>query len=171
VTHPPADRSFGDGADPHVTLLDARQLGVDSATLRTRARSLTAASGAPFVSRSYRFPYALAGWHCGPIGIDIEQIGPLDSDFADLICTPDEQSELVSVDDRDTYLTSLWCSKEALGKALGDALLYEPGRLEAPVRWPLLRSGPWRAWALDVEPTHVAWVCWRIPDRFSATDP
>jgi len=42
----------------------------------------------------------------------------------------------------DNYLTSLWAAKEALAKALGDALCYEPSRLGSPQHWPRGRPGP-----------------------------
>jgi len=63
--------------------------------------------------------------------------------------------------DPDAHLASLWCSKEALSKALGDALRYDPARLDSPMRWPELRCGPWRAAALATVPGHTAWLCWR----------
>lgn len=70
-----------------------------------------------------------------------------------------------TVDERiafDRTITSLWSSKEALAKALGDALAYDPRRLEAPVAWPDGRSGAWRARALELaQEDYVGWVCWR----------
>ncbi len=53
-------RSTGGGTDmPHVALLDAPVAGLDDAALRDWARRLADASGAPYTSRSYRYPYAL----------------------------------------------------------------------------------------------------------------
>jgi hypothetical protein len=63
--------------------------------------------------------------------------------------------------DPDNYLTSLWASKEALAKALGDAMLYEPSRLGSPQHWPRGQAGPWRAAELAAPAGHVAWLCWR----------
>jgi phosphopantetheinyl transferase (holo-ACP synthase) len=163
VTFPPTTRS----AKPQVRLLDARVGGLDAEGLHAWARGLTAPTGAPWVTRSYCYPYALVGWHDEPIGIDIEKIGPCDPAFADLICTPDERSDAMGSTDQDRYLTSLWSSKEALSKALGDPLRYEPSRLESPVRWRDRRSGPWRATQLIVAPDHVAWLCWRTTTRVS----
>ncbi len=60
--------------------------------------------------------------------------------------------------------TSLWSSKEALSKALGNALDYDPRWLEGPAAWPDGRSGPWRAARLDVGDDHVAWLCWCAED-------
>jgi 4'-phosphopantetheinyl transferase superfamily len=146
---------------PQVRLLDARVPGLDAEGLRSWARGLTTPTGAPCVTRSYCYPFALVGWHDEPIGIDIEKISPCDGAFAELVCTPDERSDADLTTDRDRYLTSLWSSKEALSKALGDPLRYEPSRLESPARWRGRRSGPWRAAQLIVAPDHVAWLCWR----------
>jgi hypothetical protein len=63
-----------------------------------------------------------------------------------------------------------WCSKEALAKALGDPLRYDPRRLGSPIRWPASRSGPWRAIPLRAPTGHAAWLCWlsATPDRGAA---
>ncbi len=64
--------------------------------------------------------------------------------------------------DLDAWVAELWCAKEALAKALGDAVDYDPRRLESPIRWPELRSGPWRARPIPALPAgHVGWLCWR----------
>jgi hypothetical protein len=147
---------------PQVVLLDARRRGLqDAAALRGWARA-TAPPGARHVSRSYSFPYALVAWHDGPVGIDIERVVPCDTAFSDAIRTPAERAATGSGDDAgDRVVTSLWCSKEALAKALGDARRYDPRRLEGPPAWPGGRAGPWRALALHAPAGHVAWVCWR----------
>lgn len=146
---------------PAVRLLDARAGGVDEPGLRVWARGLTEASGAEFVTRSYRYPFAAIAWHSGPVGIDIERIEPCDAAFLDSICTPIERSEWPSAGDPDTAAISLWSSKEALAKALGDAVDYDPRRLESPLGWPAGRSGAWYAERLPTPPGHVAWLCWR----------
>ena len=148
---------------PHLTLLDARTSGLDEDGLRRRARALSRDSGAPFTSRSYRFPYALVAWHDEPIGVDIEQLVPCSGSLASVMCTPSEAARLADTADPDHELTDLWSSKEALAKALGDALAYEPSRLPAPALWPDGCSGRWRATAVRVPEGHVAWVCWRSP--------
>ncbi len=61
---------------PELRLLDARVEGLDDVGLRARARELTDASGATHAARSYRFPWALLAWHDGPVGVDLELIGP-----------------------------------------------------------------------------------------------
>jgi len=147
---------------PEVRLLDARAEGLDDAGLRAMARELTAASGATHATRSYRFPWALVAWHDGPVGVDLELIDTATHAFAESIATPAERAELAEQADLDGWVTDLWCSKEALAKALGDALHYDPRRLDAPLRWPGLRSGPWRASRVTrVPPRHVGWLCWR----------
>jgi phosphopantetheinyl transferase len=146
---------------PEIRVLDSRTVGADEAGLRAWARAETAAAGAPYAARSYRYPYALVAWHRAPVGVDIERIEPCDEAFADLICTPAERGDVALRSDRDAYLTTLWSGKEALAKALGDALLYEPARLESPLRWPGGASKPWRAARCDVPVGHVAWVVWR----------
>jgi hypothetical protein len=147
---------------PEVWLLDAGPERLGEAGLRAWARACTAACGSPHVVRSYRYPYALVAWHSEPIGVDIERVEPCDQAFAELICTKQERAHPMLAAEPDDYLTSLWCSKEALAKALGDALLYDPARLESPMRWPEQRSGPWRATPLQTIPSHAAWLCWRL---------
>ncbi len=146
---------------PTVVLLDARATGVDEAGLRAWARALTPDRPASHTVRSYRYPYALVAWHSEPVGVDIERVEPCDAAFADVICTPTERRDARVTADPDLFLSSLWSSKEALAKALGDALRYDPSRLDSPMRWPDLRSGPWNAAALQTVPGHVAWLCWR----------
>lgn len=156
------------GADmPRVRLLDARERDLDETGLRAwaRAESSTAAN----VARSYCYPYALVASHDAQVGVDIERIEPCDERFAELIGTPSERAEAASTSDRDGYLTGLWCSKEALSKALGDALRYEPARLASPLRWPGGRAGSWRASELSAPRGHVAWLCWRSPPPAGTT--
>ena len=50
---------------------------------------------------------------------------------------------------------------DAVAKALGDALGYDPRRLEGPGAWPDGCAGRWSARALQLGPEHVGWVCWR----------
>jgi phosphopantetheinyl transferase len=84
----------------------------------------------------------------------------VDADFARSICTCSETQRLRALDDR--LVASLWCSKEAVSKALGDPLIYDPRRLEAPLLWVEGRAGPWQAAELSVAEGHVAWLCWRF---------
>jgi phosphopantetheinyl transferase len=142
---------------PEIRLLAACDRALDEEGLRGWARSLSDSC----VSRSYCYPYALVATYSGPVGVDIERIEACDPAFVDSICTPAERDGQRSETDPDRYATSLWCGKEALAKALGDALLYDPRRLESPLSWPAGRCGAWRAASLPAPPQHVAWVCWR----------
>lgn len=152
------------GQSPEVHLIDARKEQLDQAGLKARARKACEISQAPFTSRSYRFPLALVACHYAAVGIDIERVESCEEGFADSIRTPKELAEGSPAIDRDRFFTSLWSSKEALSKALGDALDYDPRRLEGPGAWPDGRAGPWRASALEVGSEHVAWLCWHTGD-------
>ncbi len=155
---------------PRAFLLDARPAGMSPKGLREWARRLSRDCGAPHTARSYRYPYALVAWHRHPVGTDIERVEACDVALADLVCTLEERSAPELEADPDQYLTSLWAAKEALAKALGDALNYEPGRLCSPQNWPGGQAGPWRAQQLPAPSGHVAWLCWR-PDSRPGTCP
>ena len=144
-------------------LIDARAVEApDEAALREYARRLSADTGASFTSRSYCFPFAMIASHTAAVGIDIDRVEPCDHAFADSIRTPAELAAGSPRDeDPDRFFTSLWSSKEALSKALGDALAYDPRRLEGPGAWPEGRSGSWRAAPIEVPDGYVAWLCWR----------
>lgn len=152
--------SAGD-ARPCVRVLDARTLGVDEPGLRAAARAQSASAGVAHTARAYRYPYALVAWHSQPVGVDIEREEPFDAAFMDSICTPSERFDPSSLRHPDRFLASMWSSKEALAKGLGDAVLYDPRRLESPARWPDGRAGAWRAQELKIAPGHAAWLCWR----------
>jgi phosphopantetheinyl transferase len=96
------------------------------------------------------------------VGVDIERVEPFDEAFLESISTPSERARSADPSDPGTYTASLWASKEALAKALGDPLAYDPRRLESPMFWPAGRSGPWRAAPLPVPGGHNAWACWRV---------
>lgn len=133
--------------------------GISERELREWARAHCAAGPAAHHSRSYRYPYALIAWHETRVGVDLERIEPFDRAFAESICTPQERLAWQSMPDRDARCASLWSGKEALAKMLGDALSYDPRRLESPLLWPDGRAGPLRALQLPVDDRHVAWVC------------
>ena len=156
---PPEPAGHGGDPQPALDLLDATEHGLGAAGLRWLAREWPEARAAAHSSRSYAFPYALVGWHSGRLGVDIERIVPCDERFARSICTAAEAEAAPGYDDR--QIISLWCSKEALAKALGDALRYDPRRLESPAAWPGGAAGPWRARPVAAPDGHVAWVCWR----------
>ena len=146
---------------PEVLLIDARETDLDEQGLRGFARALEDAAGSGATSRSYRHPLALVAFHDAAVGVDIERIEPCDAAFADTICTPAERADPRCHQDPDRFLSNLWSSKEALSKALGDALDYDPRHLDSPLFWPEGAAGPWRAAPLAVPSGHVAWVCWR----------
>ncbi len=149
------------GATPKVRLIDARAMELrDEASLREWVRKASADTDAPFISRSYSFPFALMAWHTSPVGIDIERVTPCDETFADSIRTQAERARGWPSENPDRFFTSLWSSKEALSKALGDALAYDPRWLDGPGAWPEGRSGPWRAMTFDVSMEHIGWLCW-----------
>jgi hypothetical protein len=149
------------GRTPPTGLLDADVEALDEAGLRRFARAHSEATGAAYVSRSYRFPFAMIAWHDQPVGVDIERVQPLDAVFLESICTPSERHRTPPAGERGRYATALWSSKEALAKALGDALDYDPRRLESPLFWPGGAAGPWRARELAAPAGYVAWLCWR----------
>jgi hypothetical protein len=130
----------------NVTLIEAGSLR----ELRAQARAMHADS------RSYCPPYALVAWHDGPVGVDIERVVECDARFAASITTPDER-----VPESDAEIISLWSGKEALAKALGDAVEYDPRRLGAPGSWPGGVNGAWHAQALELPDGYCGWVCWR----------
>jgi hypothetical protein len=150
---------------PEVRLLDAERAGLGQPELRAWAQTEAAAADAPHSSRSYRYPYALVAWHDEPVGIDIERVERFDPAFIESICTPSERELPRPETDLDAYLASLWCSKEALAKALGDALRYDPRRLGSPIFWRDGQAGPWHAVSLPVPAGHNGWLCWRLTAR------
>ncbi|WP_157260738.1 4'-phosphopantetheinyl transferase family protein [Patulibacter minatonensis] len=156
---------------PDVVLLDARAVPTDPAGLRTLARATGPDAGDLQVCRTYRYPFALVTWHEGRVGVDLERVIPYDRQFADAILTPDERvtgAVPSSRAERDRWCTAQWSGKEALSKALGDALLYDPRRLEGPAGWRDGRSGPWRATELTVPAGHVGWLVWWAGDARAA---
>jgi hypothetical protein len=139
--------------------------GPDEDWLRARARTVSERDPSAHSSRSYSFPLALVACHNAAVGVDIELVAPCDQAFIESIQTPAERAEAADREpdgDPDRAAVSLWSSKEALSKALGDALAYDPRRLEGPGGWRDGRSGPWRASTLDVGVGYVGWVCWRV---------
>jgi 4'-phosphopantetheinyl transferase superfamily len=146
---------------PNVALIDAGAERLDEGGLRETARNLGVAVGADVTSRSYCHPYALVGWHSAQIGVDIEGVVPCSPEFAGSISTPAEAASGQWISDRE--LVSLWSSKEALAKALGNALDYDPRRLPSPAGWPGGACGSLRAATLPAPDGYCGWVCWRVP--------
>jgi phosphopantetheinyl transferase len=102
------------------------------------------------------------------LGVDLERVQPTDSAFAESICTPAERSRFGPRLDDPTFVISLWASKEALAKALGDAVAYDPRRLESPLGWSGGSAGRWRAAELRPAPQYVAWMVWSETAQNSA---
>jgi hypothetical protein len=160
IAFQPTMLTVGRGA-PGVKLLDALAAGLDERGLRAWSTAEAARVGAPYTSRSYRYPYALMAWHTEPVGVDIERIEPFDRALIESIATPAERRLFTDDFYPDALLASLWSSKEALAKGLGDAVRYDPRRLDSPVLWPDGRAGPWRAVLLPLPAGHTGWLCWR----------
>lgn len=158
-----------DLSEPTLVRLDARERQLDEPQLRAWARALCDSVQARYASasfsRSYAFPYALVAWHDGALGVDVEQVTPCPQGFAHTILTPQEQRTQDVSELSDTDLTSIWSSKEALAKALGDARRYEPTQLDSPCAWPGGRAGPWRARPLALPLGLVGWLCWSAQHR------
>jgi hypothetical protein len=138
--------------------------------LKARARELCDDRW-PHWSRSYSSAIALvAGWR-HRVGVDIELLhrateaswSTADERFRDVIMTPEERKHLLTLGDDNPGVgaVSLWCSKEALAKALGTPLQMDPTRLTGPALWDESRRGAWRATSLDLpilERDAVGWV-------------
>jgi hypothetical protein len=107
-----------------------------------------------FTCRSYRNQFGLLAANPSRVGVDMEFIDV--SVTADAVLTRDEARIAAGP----MEWCAWWSAKESLAKALGDARLYDPRRLESPALWPLGRLGRWRAEQLDVPTGHVGWVVW-----------
>jgi phosphopantetheinyl transferase len=142
-----------------VYLLDASGTGGDAETLRDAARAFTAQATQSHASRSYCFPFALVALHGYPVGVDIERVTTWTAAQLDSVLTPSERARRPEADD--LWATSLWSSKEALTKAVGIPVDYDPRHVESPLSWPDFTAGRWRASSLSVPEDHVAWVCWQ----------
>lgn len=149
---------------PAYELLTLADGHTDEARLHQLARSHRQARRARHSSRSYRSPLALVAWHERPVGVDLERVEACDRSFAESVCTPEESRRFRDRLDDPTFVTSLWSGKEALAKALGDALAYDPRRLESPLGWRDGAAGRWRALELRPAPGHVAWLVWEQPE-------
>ena len=65
-------------------------------------------------------PYALVAWHDGPVGVDIERVLAVRHALRRVDHDPGRARSPALDDDRE--IISLWSGKEALAKALGDAV-------------------------------------------------
>lgn len=128
------------------------------AELRARARRLSV--GSRFVSRTYSDRWAMAAFSTTPVGIDLETIQIQPSGFAETICTPQELEQRIWLH-LEGGLTSVWASKEALAKALGNPLDLDPRRLTSPLLWSNGRNGPWRISQVRAPVGLVSWMVFR----------
>lgn len=86
--------------------------------------------GKPFLKCRDEFQFNLS--HSGiwvvavvdnqPVGIDVEQIQPIDLDISRNYYSPDEHRELMSKDDKFSYFFTLWSLKESYIKIVGKGL-------------------------------------------------
>ncbi len=144
---------------------------IDMGTLRSHTRIISesvgatgSGAGAHCISRSYRHPFALIATHTDVLGVDIERVDPFDKDFAESICTPSEWSSDATRPRGAVELADVWSTKEALAKALGNALDYDPRRLVSLALAPNSRASTWQAARVSVPSGYVGWVIWRRSD-------
>jgi phosphopantetheinyl transferase len=137
----------------------------DPQALRVAAAELSVQQAAPYLSRSYREPFALVAWHTAPVGIDLERVEDLSAELARSIATPEERQALGHNFDDPRFVASMWSAKEAVAKCLGDALDYDPRRLVSPLLWRDGAAGRLRAAELGAPEHHVAWICWAADER------
>lgn len=154
--------------------------GADGRALRAAARALChSRPGSTHSSRSYRGGYGVVALGTSRVGVDLErrdavavpgEPGAAVRTFLDAVATPAELRDAAGSGWDPVAAASLWSSKEALAKALGAPLLYDPRRLDAPATWPeeptgaLRVAGRWRALplarALALPDRLLGWVVW-----------
>ena len=155
------------GQLPKVYLVSADVTRINSDQLRAATRIACKEKGAMarshehHNSRSYRFPFALFAVHSDSVGIDIEHVDPYDPVFAESICTPAEWSTSQTRPETALEVADVWSSKEALAKALGDAVKYDPRRLLSLALTSDAAAGPWHAARIDVPFGYTGWVVWK----------
>jgi len=119
-----------------------------------------------FVSRSYRGCCGLVATHSSRVGVDIEVVDL--TVCTEAVLTPTE----MTLGGTPAMWCDWWSAKEALAKALGNARLYDPRRLESPAHWENGRSGRWACSRLGLPPGFVGWVVWEeVATRDTADAP
>lgn len=86
--------------------------------------------GKPFLDSSVPFHFNLShsgAWVVGavdnrPVGIDVEEIAPVDLDISERYFSRDEHSDLLSKPDKIDYFFTLWTLKESYIKFVGKGL-------------------------------------------------
>ncbi len=155
------------GQLPRVYLVSADVTRLNSDQLRAATRIACKEKGSRsgsrerHTSRSYRFPFALFAVHCDSVGIDIEHVDPYDPVFAESVCTPTEWSNSQTRPETSLEVADVWSSKEALAKALGDAVKYDPRRLLSLALTPDGAAGAWHTARIDVPFGYTGWVVWK----------
>jgi phosphopantetheinyl transferase len=149
-------------SEPAYELLSLPRGNADQAELRAQARAHPRARLAAHASRSYSGALALVAWHTAAVGVDLERVRPIERAFAESICSPAERQRFGEQLDDHAFVTSLWSGKEALAKALGQPLAYDPRRLESPLGWVGGAAGRWHARQLEPAPGHLAWLVWAL---------
>lgn len=86
--------------------------------------------GKPFLNEQEDFHFNLS--HSGdwvvcavddkPVGIDVEEISPIDLDISKNYFSPDEHKDLIRKDDKIAYFFTLWTLKESYIKIVGKGL-------------------------------------------------
>jgi phosphopantetheinyl transferase len=99
---------------------------------RPIVRELAGFVSPPNVSLAHCETHAVAVAHADPVGVDIERIAARESSFVEMFTSSKERQMLEGfpAEDRDVWVTRLWCAKEAVGKLLG-AGLSAPRSIEA----------------------------------------
>ncbi len=87
----------------------------------------------PFISISHSGDCAIAIAHEHRIGVDIERIEQRDERFVETFTTPAERGLIdgVPLSERDAFVTSIWCAKEAVAKCVGTGVDGAPQAFEA----------------------------------------
>ena len=86
----------------------------------------------PHISLAHSNDRAIAVASRYAVGIDLEHIAHRDLTFLETFTTPKERDIVNGFpnDERDTWITCLWCAKEAVSKTLGSGLSYKPQSFE-----------------------------------------
>ena len=86
----------------------------------------------PHISLAHSSDRAIAVASRYPTGIDLEFISHRDIIFLESFATTKEQDFIngLPMDERDIWITRLWCAKEAVSKTLGSGLSFRPQSFE-----------------------------------------
>jgi 4'-phosphopantetheinyl transferase len=120
------DRLRGLVADILIRDIIIRKIGIRNKDIQFYTNDY----GKPFLKGLEDFQFNLS--HSGiwvvaavdtqPIGIDVEQVQPIDLDISKNYYSPDEHIELMSKEDKFSYFFTLWSLKESYIKIVGKGL-------------------------------------------------